>query len=117
LKTFEKQAPIWTLGVGGRPLEVAFGGDVARLEEEVRSRRRGGADGDDCPFSLDSWARLSERLLCLVVVGEEERLTWPSPVPRQLSSTGSGPEDLRLWCAGRGGLGMAPPGSVSRRVD
>jgi hypothetical protein len=38
---------------------------------------------------LDSWARLSERLLCLVVVGEEEvRLTWPSPVPRQLSSTG-----------------------------
>ncbi len=38
---------------------------------------------------LDSWARLSERLLCLVVVGEEEvRLTWPRPVPRQLSSTG-----------------------------
>jgi hypothetical protein len=43
---------MWTLGVGGSPLEVALGGDVARLEEEVRSRRRGGADGDDCPFSL-----------------------------------------------------------------
>ncbi len=39
--------------------------------------------------NLDSWARLSERLLCLVVgEEEEERLTWPSPVPRQLSSTG-----------------------------
>jgi hypothetical protein len=41
-----------TLGVGGRPLEVALGGEVARLEEDVRSRRRGGADGDDRPFSL-----------------------------------------------------------------
>ena len=50
--TFEKHAPMWTLGVGGRPLEVALGGDVARLEEEVRSRRRGGAEGEDRPFSL-----------------------------------------------------------------
>ncbi len=40
--------------------------------------------------NLDSWARLSERLLCLVVGEEEEveRLTWPNPVPKQLSSTG-----------------------------
>ena len=45
---------MWTLGVGGRPLEVALGGEVARLEEEVRSRRRGGADGEDRPFSLQS---------------------------------------------------------------
>ncbi len=50
--TFEKQAPMWTFGVGGRPLEVALGGEVARFEDEVRSRRRGGACGEVRPFSL-----------------------------------------------------------------
>ena len=41
-----------TLGVGGRPLEVALGGEVARLLEEVRSLRRGGGWGEVEPFCL-----------------------------------------------------------------
>ena len=41
-----------TFGVGGSPLLVAFGGEVARLEDEVRSLRRGGACGELEPFSL-----------------------------------------------------------------
>ena len=32
-----------TLGVGGRPLDVALGGEVARFCEDVLSRLLGGA--------------------------------------------------------------------------
>ena len=45
---------VLTLGVGGRPLEVALGGEVARLFEEVRSLRRGGGWGEPEPFSLNT---------------------------------------------------------------
>ena len=68
LNTLEKQAPMWTLGVGGSPLEVALGGEVARFCEEVRSRRRGGACGDELPFwracERGSCARLSDSERC-----------------------------------------------------
>ena len=49
---------MWTLGVGGNPLEVAFGGEggeVARLEEEVRSLRLGGGWGEFEPFCLNKF--------------------------------------------------------------
>jgi len=37
----EKQAPMCTLGVGGRPLLIGFGGELRCL----RSLRRGGTGG------------------------------------------------------------------------
>ena len=49
-----KTNTVLTLGVGGRPLEVALGGEVARLFEEVRSLRRGGGWGEPEPFSLNT---------------------------------------------------------------
>ena len=52
LKTLEKQAPMWTFGVGGSPLEVALGGDVALFCDDVLSLRLGGASGEALPFCL-----------------------------------------------------------------
>lgn len=49
LKTLEKQAPICTLGVGGRPLLVNLGDGGVLL---LRSRRRGGLDGAEASVSL-----------------------------------------------------------------
>ena len=55
--------------MGGRPLDVAFGGDVVRFCEDVRSLLLGGALGDELPFclvcDLDSCARLSDNERCL----------------------------------------------------
>lgn len=39
LNTLEKQAPICTLGVGGRPLLIGFGGELRCFD------RRGGTGG------------------------------------------------------------------------
>ena len=79
LNTLEKHAPMWTLGVGGRPLDVALGGEVARFCDDVLSRRRGGAWGDELPFclwGLVSWALLSDRERCLARGEPVEILRW-----------------------------------------
>ena len=82
LNTFEKQAPMWTLGVGGSPLEVALGGEVALFCEDVLSLLRGGALGEELPFwrasALGSCARLSDRERCLLR-GEPEMVSRLSP--------------------------------------
>ena len=43
---------MWTFGVGGSPLEVALGGDVALFCDDVLSLRLGGARGEPLPFCL-----------------------------------------------------------------
>ena len=48
LNTLEKQAPMCTLGVGGRPLLVNLGEGGVLL---LRSRRRGGRDGAEASVS------------------------------------------------------------------
>jgi len=41
---------MWTLGVGGSPLEVALGGEVALFWDDVLSLLLGGALGEELPF-------------------------------------------------------------------
>lgn len=52
--TFEKQAPMWTLGVGGSPFDIGLGGVLWRLGW-LRSLRGGGTGGlsvEDEPLTL-----------------------------------------------------------------
>lgn len=104
LNTFEKHAPMCTLGVGGRPLLVSFGDGGVLF---FRSLFRGGRDGAEgsvsdeatveVPAVVDSsGGKTPERIKKHMEVTGSQTTFYELPFARNHSSASAAPSNVRV---------------------